>query len=291
MFIDIHTHSILLNDPRQRAISRWTSPEELLSMWDDLGIDRGVVLPLVHHEIGMILQTSENVLDIQATYGDRIIPFCNLDPRWHYNRPDVDFTPVLEHYKELGCKGVGEMTSNLWWDDDRVLNLLKHIEKARLPMIFHVASHDRGMYGLVDQLGLPKLEKVLGMFPQLPFVGHSMAFWSAIDGGVTEADWMGYPKGPVREGGRLIELLRRYDNLWCDISAGSGFNAISRDPEFGYWFLEEFSDRILFGTDICQAGQEVQQVDYLNAAVADGKITRDAFEKISHTNAEALLGL
>ena len=291
MFIDIHTHSILLNDPRQRAISRWTSPEELLSMWDDLGIDRGVVLPLVHHEIGAILQTTENVLDIAANYGDRIIPFCNLDPRYCYNNPGVDFTPVLEHYKELGCKGVGEMTSNLPWDDDRVLNLLGHIEKAGLPMVFHVASRDRGMYGLVDELGLPKLEKVLDMFPGLPFIGHSMAFWSAIDGGVSEEDWMGYPTGPVREGGRLIELLRRYDNLWCDISAGSGFNAISRDLEFGYWFLEEFQDRILFGTDICQAGQKVEQADYMRDAVKTGKITEAAFEKISHTNAEALLGL
>ena len=52
MFIDIHTHTIRLYDPRQGAICRWTSPEQLLSMWDDLGIAKGVVLPLVHHEIG-----------------------------------------------------------------------------------------------------------------------------------------------------------------------------------------------------------------------------------------------
>lgn len=291
MLIDIHSHSIMLNDPAQRAISPWTAPEELIDMWDEAGIAKGVVLPLLHHELGPILQTNENVLDMAAKYPDRIIPFCNLDPRYYYNNANVDFTPALEHYKSLGCKGVGEMCANLWWDDDRVLNMLSHIEKAGLPLIFHVASADRGMYGLVDQIGLPKLEKVLQMFPNLQFVGHSMAFWTAIDGGVTEEEWMGYPKGPVREGGRLIELLRKYDNLWGDISAGSGYNALSRDPEFGYWFMEEFQDRLLFGTDICRPGQEIPQVELLNTAVAEGRISRAAYEKITHENAEKLLGL
>jgi predicted TIM-barrel fold metal-dependent hydrolase len=167
MFIDIHTHAILLHDPRQRRISRWTAPDELLQMWDDLGIARGVVLPLVHHEIGAILQTTENVLDIYNLYPDRIIPFCNLDPRWQYNNPNNDFTPILEHYKELGCKGFGEFVANLWWDDDRVLNLLSHLEKVGLPVLFHVASKERGQYGLVlrqipnllltlEKIGLPR---------------------------------------------------------------------------------------------------------------------------------------
>lgn len=291
MMIDIHTHSLMLNDPAQRAISRWTTPEELIAMWDEAGIDKGVVLPLVHHEIGAILQTTENVLDQAAKYPDRIIPFCNLDPRYYYNNTEVDFTPVLEHYKSLGCKGVGEMTSNLWWDDDRMLNLLSHIEKAGLPMIFHVANRDRGMYGLIDECGLPKLEKVLGMFPGLQFVGHSPGFWSAVDGGVTEEDWMGYPKGPVREGGRLPELLRRYDNLWCDISAGSGYTALTRDPEFGFRFMEDFQDRVLFATDICGPGQDLPQVPLLNDALADGHISKTAYEKITHENAEKLLGI
>lgn len=291
MLIDIHTHSILLHDPRQRAISRWTSPAELIAMWDAAGIDKGVVLPMVHHELSTILQTNENVLDIAAMYPDRVIPFCNFDVRFHYNNPNADYTPVLEHYKGLGCKGVGEMCANVWWDDDRTLNMLSHIEKAGLPILFHVASANRGMYGMVDEIGLPKLEKVLGMFPKLQFIGHSMAFWSAIDGGVTEEEWMGYPKGPVRPGGRLPELLDKYPNLWGDFSAGSGQNALSRDPEFGYRFLEQYQDRLLFGTDICAPGQELPQPQYMRDALAEGKITKQAFEKITHLNAEKLLGL
>lgn len=260
-------------------------------MWDALGIARGVVLPLVHHEIGTILQTTENVLDMHSRWPDRIIPFCNFDPRWYYNRADADFTPALEHYKALGCKGVGEFASNLWWDDDRVLNLLSHVERAGLPLLFHVASTERGQYGLIDDYRLSKLEKVLRLFPRLQFIGHSMGFWSNISGDADEANWMGYPGGPVTPGGRLIELLNTYDNLWCDISAGSGNNALVRDKEFGFRFLERFQDRILFGTDICVPGQEVPQVNTLREALESGILSRAAYEKICYRNAVELLGL
>lgn len=292
MFIDIHTHTIMLNDPRQyEVVCRWTNPEQLLSMWDDLGIEKGVILPLVHHEIGEILQTNENALDIYNKYPDRIIPFCNFDVRYWYNSSLTDYSKALNHYKDLGCRGVGEFVSNVPWDDERVLNFLHHVEAADLPMVFHVASANRGMYGLVDEIGLPKLEMVLQKFPKLQFIGHSMAFWSAISGDVDESNWMGYPTGPVTEGGRLPELLRKYDNLWCDISAGSGNNALTRDWDFGCRFMEEFQDRVLFGTDICECPQQVDQVDTLNNALAQHSISHAAYEKISHLNAEKLLKL
>ncbi|MCE5237449.1 amidohydrolase [bacterium] len=291
MFIDIHTHTIRLYDERQRAICRWTNPEELLGMWDDLGIARGVILPLVHHEIGEILQTNENALDIYNQYPDRIIPFCNFDVRYWYNNPKTNYTKALEHYQALGCKGVGEYVSNVWWDDERSLNFLGQVEQVGLPLLFHVASANRGMYGLVDQLGLPKLEKVLQLFPKLQFIGHSMAFWSAISGDADEQNWMGYPTGPVTPGGALPRLLRTYDNLWCDISAGSGNNALTRDFDFGCSFMQEFQDRVLFGTDICQCPQRVEQVGTMDRALSEGKITQEAYEKISHLNAEQLLGL
>jgi len=291
MFIDIHTHSVMLNDPRQKAISRWTWPEELIRIWDQAGIAKGVVLPLAHPEVGTILQTSENVLDMAAKWPDRIIPFCNLDPRMTPNSAKTNFTPILDHYKSVGCKGVGEMTCNLWWDDDRVLNMLAHIEKSGLPMLFHVAGVDRGTYGLIDQFGMPKLEKVLQMFPKLDLIAHSMGPWSCISGDATPQNWMGYPKGPVTPGGRFPELLRKHRNLWGDISAGSGNNALVRDPEFGWRFMEEFQDQLLFGTDICHPNQETPQVETLNNALNGGHISKTAYEKITHLNAERLLKL
>ena len=102
---------------------------------------------------------------------------------------------------------------------------------------------------------------------------------------------MGYPPGPVTPGGRLPELMRTYDNLWGDFSAGSGNNALVRDKDFGFRFLEEFQDRLLFGTDICGPGQEVDQVNTMNEALASGLLSKEGYEKINHLNAEQLLGL
>ena len=54
---------------------------------------------------------------------------------------------------------------------------------------------------------------------------------------------------PVLPGGRIPELLRKYPNLYCDISAGSGRLALSRDLDFTRKFLIEFHDRILYARD------------------------------------------
>lgn len=290
MFFDMHLHAVWFSNPQQRAITEFATAEELLSRFAELQIDRGVLLPIVHHECLNFIQTNETVLDICAAHPGKFVPFCNLDPRMHGNHPGYDFTPVLEHYKALGCKGVGEVCAALRWDDPRVLNLLGHVERAGLPLLFHLGL-ESGTYGLVDDFGLPGLESALERFPNLNLIGHSMAFWSALSGDVTPENWMGYPRGPVTDGGPLPELLRRHGNLWADISAGSGYNAISRDPDFGYAFLEEFQDRTLYGTDICWPGQEVLQSQFLLDGLAAGKLSQEAFDKIARTNAEGLLGV
>ena len=50
-------------------------------------------------------------------------------------------------------------------------------------------------------------------------------------------------------GGRIPELLEKYPNLYCDLSAGSGCNALSRDPEFGKKFLITWQDRCVYARD------------------------------------------
>ncbi|MFO7973232.1 MAG: amidohydrolase family protein, partial [Candidatus Hydrogenedentota bacterium] len=90
---------------------------------------------------------------------------------------------------------------------------------------------------------------------------------------------------------RLLELLRKYPNLLGDLSAGSGFGAISRDPEFGYGFMEEFQDRLFFGTDIANTPQELPIVPYFEKLKKELLISEEAYEKITWKNASRLLGL
>jgi len=116
-----------------------------------------------------------------------------------------------------------------------------------------------------------------------------MAFWSEITSEVDEETRGGYPKGPVKSPGRVPELLKKYPNLYGDLSAGSGFNAISRDSEFGYRFLEEFRDKLLFGTDICHINQDAPIVLYFKKALAESKISQTAYEKITEGNAKKII--
>ncbi len=293
MLIDIHVHCAKGRHPKLTRPNgtQYPDPRTLISMLDEAGIDKAVVMCVVSPESRYTIVTPEENLEICARYPDRLIPFCNIDPRFLNNAPDADFGPLLEAYKELGCKGVGECIPNLPWDDPRCMNFLRYVEEADIPLTFHIAPGQGGYYGFVDEVGLPRLEKVLKAFPKLKFFGHSQPFWAEISTDVLQnGKRVDYPKGPVTPG-RLVALMREYENLYGDLSANSGYNAISRDPEFGYKFMEEFQDRLLFGTDIANVPQRLPIVDYFRKLEEERLISAEAHEKITWRNADRLLGL
>lgn len=290
--IDIHVHC---HKQRHAKLTRpgggySPTPERLVEMLDEADIAKAVVLCSVSPECEYTLTPPEEVLDICAGYPDRLIPFCNFDPRYLTNSPQANFRPLLEAYKELGFRGVGEYVPNLPFDDPLNMNLFAQIEEAELPVTFHIAPKVGENYGCADELGLPRLERVLRTFPNLVLLGHSQPFWAEISADVTAENRAGYPTGPVTPG-RVVELMRSYPNLHGDLSAGSGFNAISRDPEFGYAFLEEFQDRLYFGTDLCTDLQETPIVDYFRKLKEERLVSAEAWEKIRWRNAARLLNL
>jgi len=290
MLIDIHTHARLVPSIGRPANRTRPMAEDLIEMLDAHGIDKAVVLSAVSPECRHFMDTPEDVMGVHRKFPDRVIAFCSVDPRMVANRPEADFGPLLEQYKEAGFKGIGEYIPNIPFDDSLNMNLFKHVEASGLPLTFHIGPTLGGCYGCYDELGLPRLENALKAFPQLKFFGHSQPFWAEIGTGLTEETRRGYPTGPVQPG-RLVELFRKYPNLYGDLSAGSGFNAISRDPEFGYAFMEEFQDRLFFGTDIAHLGQELPIVDYFRKLKEEKLISDEAHEKICWRNAVRVLGL
>jgi len=295
MIIDIHTHCSLKPiwlgyGPTPGEFIRFITIDELLERMKKESIDISVVLPLQSPESSIETVSTRDVLEMYKRYPDKIVPFCNPDPRLYLgNKKALEF--ILEEYKKMGCKGVGEVTANIYFDDPRALNLFEICENLGLPVLFHIGPKPNCCYGLVDELGLPRLEKVLKMFPDLIFIGHSQPFWAEISGDLRPEERNSYPKGKVVPGGRVVELLENYPNLYADLSAGSGYNAISRDEEFGIWFLEKFQDKLLFGTDIDFPGQNLPQIPYLRRLHEEGKISDKAYEKIMYKNAKKLLKL
>ena len=286
--IDIHVHTGLKPTLRfRRDGSTYASPDELRHIYDTINVERALLLPSVP-EISL-REAIGIVRDWPNVFGWW---FCDFDPMGGNNEADRDMTVEIRRYKDLGAKGIGESCWNYYFDDPCMLNLFKYAEQLDMPITFHIGNkgHD---YGIVDDFGLPRLEKVLQMFPKLKFLGHSQKFWAEISGDLDPNRRGGYPTGPVTPGGRLPELLRKYPNLCCDLSAGSGCNAITRDPAFGWAFLEEFQDRCYYGTDICDPrnidSPMLKLAGFLDDAMLNGKISYAAYEKISRGNALDLL--
>jgi len=292
MLIDIHVHAHRARHPGLTRVggSRAPTPEELIGMMDGAGIDKAVLLCTPSPEWRYTIVIPEEVLDICTQYPDRLIPFFNFDPHYIKNSPSSDFRPLLGVYKELGFKGIGEYIPNIPFDDPLNMNVFEQVEEVGLPIIFHIGPTLGGCYGCYDEVGLPRLETVLRTFPSLTLLGHSQPFWSEINAGVTDDTRGGYPKGPVTPG-RVVELMRTYPNLHGDLSANSGHNAITRDPEFGYAFMEEFQDRLYFGTDIANVPQKLPLVATFAKLKAERLISAEAYEKIAWRNAARLCGL
>jgi len=290
MFIDIHAHttrghSIVELNGRQFM----TTPDELVKRYDQLGIEKAVLLPLVNPENSPgIYQSNEEILQITRDFPGRFVPFCNVDPRAGGNHWQAPLTKILGCYRQAGFLGLGEVCANLQFLDARVQNLFAAAEENNFLLTFHISPYQNYSYGLVDDSGLPQLEESLQRFPKLRFLGHSQAFWAEISTIRSIDDRFGYPTGPVNEGA-VPRLLRQYPNLHGDLSAGSGCNALTRDRDYAVKFLTEFQDRLLFGTDICAPGTPTPLVDFLLELRTAGAISEVVFQKVARGNAERLL--
>lgn len=285
MFIDIHAHAFYDSGP-------WhiLKPEELLKIYDAVDVERAVLLPIVNPECVSAVQGNEEILRMADEF-KRFIPFCNIDPRFVRNIATADLERLTKYYRDKGCKGVGEICANLSFTDPLVWNLFSAAEKAGLPVLFHIAPRIGYFYGLYDEPGLPRLEESLRMFPKLSFIGHSQAFWAEIARLDTPFARAGYPTGPVKEEGAVPKLLRKYPNLYGDLSAGSGWNALARDRDYAAKFLTEFQDRLMFGLDICKADGKTPLVDLLVDMRRSEEIREGVFQKVAAKNAMRLLGL
>lgn len=157
------------------------------------------------------------------------------------------------------------------------------------PLIFDITGRLGTSYGLYGDSGLPQLEACLEKYPELIFVGHGLAFWVEIGRLDSPEDRYGYPGYPVRKEGVVPKLMSKYPNLWAELSAGSGANAMKRDSTYAVQFINEFQDKLMFGTDICTYKQPAYIVDFLKSLLEEKKISEDVFWKVARENAIKLL--
>jgi len=274
MIIDIHTHigRFYLGRPHLTA-------DRLVRQMDEWGIDKSVVLPIENPEETDFFVTTREVIRACRRFEDRLIPFCNIDPRRRYPGR-FDPRPILKEYIEEGCRGFGENLAGIPVDDPMNQVIYQACGEFGLPIVMHFDSWINR-----DKRGMRHFERMLKKFPDTIFIAHGPSWWREISKG--ERSKESYPKGKVRPGGRVEKLLEAYPNLYADLSAGSGYNAITRDPSFGPGFLERFAHKLLFGTDFLSPVQKVPIVEFMKSV----EISKSAKEKIMFRNALKLLKL
>ncbi len=276
-YIDVHVHLGQPWSPRGPL-----SPEMMLRWMDEHQIARAVVLPLISPEAWYYPITTHWVLHETKPHRDRLIPFCDIDPRTPNLGGFKGILDLMRRYVESGAKGVGEHKCGVPIDDPRNLDVFRAAGELGLPVLFHMDSIRN-----TDRPGLPGLEKVLKEVPQSNFIGHAPGFWASISGDVKQSEMGGYPKGPVAPGGAIDRLMDKHANLYGELSAGSGANAIRRDPQFGREFVIRRADRLLFGTDYLAQGQTIVQFDLLEEL----DLPEDVQARIFRDNARRILRL
>lgn len=276
-FVDIHTH---LGQTWNHTET--LTAEALLRWMDAHDVAQAVVLPLVSPESSSYPLTTDFVLLQSAPYRDRLIPFCSVDPRTSYTGGHAGLVGMLRRYQEAGARGFGEHKPGVAIDDPRNLAIYAACAEVGLPLLFHLDEQRN-----TDAPGLPGLARALEAFPKCMFIGHGPGFWASISAQVTARELAGYPAGQVVPGGALDQLMDRFPNLYGDLSAGSGSNAIARDRAFGQEFLVRRADRLLFGSDFLAPGQAVPQFDLF----AELDLPEDVRSRIFRDNARRLLKL
>lgn len=290
MFIDMHVHMHLFPCPPIDGYTIIPNPEQVLELYDARGIDCGAIMPIIGPEY-YVSQSNEEALEICSRYPGRFIPFFNIDPRGISNSPKTDFTPWLSWYRDHGFRGVGEFMPNLAFDDPFVLNLFSQIQDYGFSLTFDISDRIGERYGLYDDPGLPRLEKCLKLFPNLKIVGHGPAYWNEIGEIEPGEDRQNYIRRPVKKEGTLYRLFREYPNMYADLSAGSGYFAITRDHDNAVKFINEFQDRLFYATDICSVGRMYDMDKFLLGLLAEHSISQETFDKIARNNAKRLLKL
>jgi len=269
--IDAHVHIGRLSfNPDYKPLTS----EQLISTMDELGIEKAVLLPLDSPEATDGYFTTLEALEAVEQYPERLIPFCCVDPR----RNAV--ADKIKMFKEAGCVGFGEHKMGLYIDDPKCKTIYQTCDELGLPVLFHL---DPGLN--IDENGLPRLEKLLQEFPNANFLMHGPGWWCEISGDCQVRG--GYPKGSVTPGGAVVRLLQEYPNIYGELSAGSGYNALTRDPDFTTGFIEENWDKLLFGTDYLAPGQELPIVKFLK----EYPIDQDKKDAIAYKNIQNILGI
>jgi predicted TIM-barrel fold metal-dependent hydrolase len=165
-----------------------------------------------------------------------------------------DAAEILTSAVKSGASGFGELKFHVEAAGPEFRRMYALAGELNVPILIHFQEVPHTPTEGVFATGFKNFEAMLKAYPKTKFIGHADAFWANIS--ADYANEAAYPTGKIKPGGVTDKLLGDYPNLYGDLSANSGNNALSRDPEFTPAFLERHQSKLIFGSDCsCSDGK------------------------------------
>lgn len=243
--IDIHQHTNY----------SFRTDEELLAHQRAMGVTQTILLPA-----GSLYGLEANCTGNQAVYD-----FAMHHPgEYVFFANEVTGLPgaraEIEKWLKKGAIGIGEQKFQVDCDSAGIEEVAQLAQDYRVPVLMHFQHNKYNTH-------IERFHKILAKYHKVNFIGHAQTWWSNIDKSSDQKTM--YPTGKITPGGITDKLLSDYPNMYGDLSAGSGLNALNRDPDFTRDFLERHQDKLLYGSDCndmlgrgpsCSGGQTIATV-------------------------------
>jgi len=210
------------------------TPEANIAHLDGSGISNAMLLARD--------RSADQIAAIQAKYPGRIQGwFASSD----ITKPEAE--ELLTKAVKAGAIGFGELKFHVAADGPELRRMYTLAADLGVPVLIHFQEVPHTPTEGTFATGFKQFEAVLKAYPKTQFIGHADAFWANIS--ADYANETAYPAGKIKPGGITDKLLGDYPNLFADLSANSGNNALSRDPEFTPGFLKRHESKLIFGSD------------------------------------------
>ena len=262
------------------------TPDANIAHLDGTGISNAMILARDN--------SAEQIAAIRAQHPGRILGwFASTD----ITTPGAE--ELLAKAVKSGAIGFGELKSHVAAAGPELRRVYALAADLGVPVLVHFQEVPHTPTEGTFATGFKEFEAVLKAYPKTKFIGHADTFWANVS--ADYANEVAYPSGPVKRGGITDKLLGDYANLFADLSANSGNNALSRDPEFTKGFLGRHESKLIFGSDCSCAdgkGGGISQANNPAASRLAGKcvaretltllrstLTTTGFRKVAWENA------
>jgi predicted TIM-barrel fold metal-dependent hydrolase len=278
--IDIHQHTNY----------HGRSAEELLAHQRTMGITKTLLLPA-----GSLVdspsthQGKSNGLAARAGGNETVLAIAREHPQeFLFGANEVTDLPnarqEIEKYLKLGAVIIAEQKFGVECDSAASQVIYALAADYNVPVLLHFQHQ-------TYNLGFERFHTMLAKFPKTNFIGHAQTWWGNIDKQHDQTQM--YPKGRVTPGGLTDRYLSDYPNMFGDLSAGSGLNALTRDEDHTRSFFERHQDKLIYGSDCADRfgrGKECQGAETI-AALRRLVPNKDVERKLLYENARKLFRL